>query len=134
MPFLPGNKFGGNSPGRSRLPEDLRNVRKIGKDELKARVQRLLRFTPAQVKQVLEDPATDCFDNIICNIIIKACAFGDPTRLNWFMSLLIPKEQLEGGKESDLEDFKVEYMRNIDRKKLVALVKEGQEQKTNEDV
>lgn len=131
MPFPPG--VSGNPNGRPALTGDLRNIRKISKDELKARVARLLKFTPVEITNILADPATDTLDNILCNILVKASACGDPLRLEWMVRLLIPKEQLEG-KEADVEEFKVEYMRHLDRKKLVALVKEGQEEKKNEDV
>ncbi len=78
-----------------------------------------------------EASALDKFDLLLMSVMKAIQVTGDEKRFRWLIEQLMPEGQRDLG---DVETFKVEYMRSLDRKKLVALVKEGQEEKKNEDV
>lgn len=78
-----------------------------------------------------EVTATDKFDILLLAVLKAIQLTGDVNRLQWILEQIMPADQRKAG---DIEEFKVEYLRYLDRKKLVALVKEGQEEKKNEDV
>jgi hypothetical protein len=123
--FLPKNTAAVGH-GRGKIPTELVGVRKPKHDELVARLCRMLLSAPEE-----EVAATDKFDILLLAVLKAIQLTGDVNRLQWILEQIMPSDQRKAG---DIEEFKVEYLRYMDRKKLVALVKEGQEEKKNEDV
>jgi len=78
-------------PGRPRLPEDLKEVKKLNQFELEKSLNEMLTMTPEQLKRVKTDPESTMLQILIASIITHGANKGDPIRLNFLLDRLIGK-------------------------------------------
>lgn len=93
--FKPGQS--GNPGGRPKLPEDIREARKMNQLELERIVNKYLYTTVDAVDAALKDPATPMMERMVAMVVSKAAEVGDHTRLDFILSRLIGrvKDQIE---------------------------------------
>lgn len=85
--FEPGNKLGKGQPP---LPPDLREVRKLGRSQVEAKLWDLISKTKRELGALISDDAP-MIDRIIANVLLQAAENGDEKRLNWFLDRTIGK-------------------------------------------
>lgn len=81
----------GNPNGRPRMPQDLRNVKKLKEDEFKAIVSLYAHMTKNELLDVIQDPATPVLHLSVCSILSKVVKEGDHARLDFLLNRTIGK-------------------------------------------
>ena len=88
-PFPPGNIL--NPNGAPRVPEDLKNARKLTKVQFEILINKYL-FSPKQVlAAAAQNPDTPVLELLIGSIMHKAVVEGDERRLNFLLDRLLGK-------------------------------------------
>lgn len=92
--FAPGHKFGKGAP---RVPEDIKQLRKLNKEELERILNKYIDMTREELKCAEKDPETKSFDLMIISTVQKAVLHGDYKRINFLLERLVGKvkEQIE---------------------------------------
>ncbi len=78
-----------NPGGRPKLPDDVREARRLSQVELERAINRHLFMTPAALKVAQGDPKTTMLEQIVIGLLIKAVSLGDPYRLDLILNRLI---------------------------------------------
>jgi len=93
--FKPG--VSGNSGGRPKLPEDIKEARKISQFEFERIVNRYLFMTDAEFTEDLARPEATKFERLVGGIIDKAIKKKDEKKAEWILSRTLGKmrERLE---------------------------------------
>lgn len=81
----------GNPKGPAVLPPDIREARKLNKQEFERIVNKFLYLTPAEIKAIAEDPKTPAFELMIGAIVAKAVTQADTFRAEFLIARLVPK-------------------------------------------
>jgi hypothetical protein len=121
--------------GRPPLPEWLKEVKKIAKDEFELRIARILQMKLTDIKSMAEDPgAIDACDACIASIIAKAVTTGDQSRLDWLAkTMILGVDQNATSGTSSMEEYKKRYMDYIDQKKLSNMLREKESETCQEE-
>ena len=92
-----------NPNGRPKIPEDLKDARKMNKFDFELTLLQYLRKTETELKTICDDNRTPALDLIVCKVILEAAAIGDAKRLDFLLTRLIgkPVEKIE---HSGLDD------------------------------
>ncbi len=90
--FGPGNQY-----GRPKVPEDIKEGRRLNKSELERIMTKLLNMEPDELKAHLAKRKMPCKEMLIGTIILKAIQGGDHYRTTFLLDRLIGKvkEQVE---------------------------------------
>ena len=107
-----------NPLGRPKVPEDIKDARKMNKLEFERLLNKYLSMTAKEINEVLLHPETPSLDIIVCQVIIKAAARGDYLRLNFLLDRLIgkPKEIIQH-EAINLDDVPVIILPSNNREK-----------------
>ena len=94
-PFVKGQS--GNPGGRLKLPDDIKEARKLNQIELERLVNKYLWLTADEVKALDKNPATPMMERMILSIVSIAAEKGDQQRLEFILCRLIGKvkDQIE---------------------------------------
>jgi hypothetical protein len=88
-PFKKGQS--GNPGGQRKLPEDIKEARKLNQIELERIVNKYLWRDRASLKEAMNDPTTPMMELMVASIMAIAVQKGDQQRVEWIMSRLIGK-------------------------------------------
>lgn len=106
MTFKPGNPGG---PGRPPLPPEVKEARKLTRNELEKAMSDMILMTPEQLQKVMKDPESIMLHHIIASIIKHGISKGDHARVNWLTEQLFGKLKdninVDGGLKVIVEDF-----------------------------
>jgi hypothetical protein len=78
-------------PGRPKLPDDLREIKKITPDFVHRLIAKFGRMDLEAIEKVVADKASTAFDVMIGMIIIKAVKDGDYKRLDFLFDRTVGK-------------------------------------------
>lgn len=94
-PFEKGKS--GNPGGRTKMPEDLREARKINQIELERAINHYFYMTKDALRAALVDKDTPIIELIVGTIMAKAVAHGDHQRLEFILCRMLgrTKQQIE---------------------------------------
>lgn len=81
----------GNPGGKPKLPDDIKQARKLSQIELERTINKLIYLPRSELKQVIENPATPMFEIMIASIIAQASQKGDQLRLDFVLNRMIGK-------------------------------------------
>lgn len=84
--FQPGNTFG---KGRPLIPEDLKQVRTLKKDEAERLIIMLMSYTTAELRKVIGNEKTPAMHKLIAKIILKGVLHGDSQRMEFLFNRTI---------------------------------------------
>ena len=87
--FEPGQS--GNPAGRTPLPEDIKQGRKLNRIELERVLNELIYLTPKEIKARVSSPETPAIEVLAGMIIAKAIQSGDYLRFNFILDRLVGK-------------------------------------------
>lgn len=80
-----------NPSGRPKMPPDLKKATKITSQDFIRTGTRLIYYTKAQLKKVMNDPKSTALEMLIASIIFKGVTQGDHKRLDFLLDRLIGK-------------------------------------------
>ena len=89
MKFKPGQS--GNPGGRPKLPEDIKEARKLNKVEFERILNKYIHMTGPEIKAVMKDPGTPALDMMILRLIRSAARIGSLATLDFVLDRLIGK-------------------------------------------
>ncbi len=92
--FKPGQS--GNPGGKIKLPEDIREARKLNQIELERTVNKLLFADRATIHESIKRPETPMLELMVASIMAKAAQTGDQARLEFILCRMIGKEIVLG--------------------------------------
>lgn len=84
--FEPGHKLG---KGRPLIPEDLKSVRLLTKEEAERLIIKFMSMAVDELKVLVGDPHTPAMHGIIANIILKGIEGGDTMRMEFLFNRTI---------------------------------------------
>jgi hypothetical protein len=88
-PFKPG--VSGNPGGRPKLPDDIKEARKLGQIELERVINKYIYLSRDELKAALADTATPMFEIMVASIIAQAAQKGDQVRLDFILNRVVGK-------------------------------------------
>lgn len=93
--FKPGQS--GNPGGRPKLPEDIKEARKLNQVELERIINKYLAMDREAVKTAISAPGTPMMELMVASIVAQAAQKGDHQRLDFVLNRLVGKvkEQIE---------------------------------------
>ena len=84
--FEPGNNA--NPNGRPRVPEDVKQARKLTRMELERILNEYVYLSKGEITDRLKSTGTPALELIIGSIIVKAVTAGDQQRMNFLLDRL----------------------------------------------
>lgn len=87
-PFEKGNKI---SPGRTPIPDDVREARRIDKEYALDVLSRFLYKSVDELESMVSDSRITVFESMVAKAAIVSIETGDPFRLDFFLNRLIGK-------------------------------------------
>lgn len=87
--FKPGQS--GNPGGKVKLPEDIREARKLNQHELERIINKYLYMDRESVKAAISNPATPMMELMVASIVAQAAQKGDHQRLDFVLNRLVGK-------------------------------------------
>lgn len=87
-PFQKGQTPG---PGAPRIPEEIKQARKIGKAILEGLIHKYLNATDEDISRTVKDKTIPMIDKLICQIIAKSMTDGDYRNFDFLLSRIIGK-------------------------------------------
>ena len=93
--FKPGKS--GNPGGKPKVPNDLKEARKLNQIELERTVNRYLFADRETLQKAIKNPSTPVMELMVASIMAQAIRLGDQQRLEFILSRLIGKvkDQIE---------------------------------------
>lgn len=93
--FKPGQS--GNPGGRPKLPDDIKEARKLNQHELERIINKYLAMSRDQVKESISSPTTPMMELMVASIVAQAAQKGDHQRLDFVLNRLVGKvkDQIE---------------------------------------
>ncbi len=89
--FKPGQS--GNPGGQAKLPDDIKEARKLNQIELERTVNKFLFADREALHAVIKAPETPMLELMVASIMAKAAQNGDQVRLEFILCRLIGKVQ-----------------------------------------
>ncbi len=89
----------GNPSGKAKLPNDIKEVRKVSQFELERAINRLIFLPLEQLRVVIKDPKTSILEIMLATIMAQCAQKGDQQRLEFLLNRMI-------GKVKDIIDIK----------------------------
>lgn len=87
--FKPGQS--GNPGGRPKLPDDIKEARKLNQVELERIVNKYLYMDREAVKAAISSPGTPMMELMVASIVAQAAQKGDHLRLDFVLNRMIGK-------------------------------------------
>lgn len=88
--FQKGNKMAKNG-GRKKLPPDLLKAKQLTSEEFMRTATELLRLSPQEICNIVNDPATPALKALVGTMIVKAIDEGDERRTDFLLQRIIGK-------------------------------------------
>lgn len=87
----------GNPGGKVKLPEDIKQARKLNQVELERIINKYLYMDRDAVKEAISSPSTPMMELMVASIVAQAAQKGDHARLEFVLQRMIGKvkDQLE---------------------------------------
>lgn len=84
-------------PGRPKVPEDLKEVRKITNTSLETKLHEFLTMSAQELSGVKQNPKSSMLELMIHSIVVNAVNRGDQQRMGFLMDRLLGKvkDQIE---------------------------------------
>lgn len=79
------------SPGAPKLPEAVRDLRKLTVEEVELMISTLLTATESEIEAVKEDPATPVIKKIVCNVLGRTYETGSMGQFDMLLNRVIGK-------------------------------------------
>lgn len=89
--FQPGKS--GNPGGKVKIPDDIKEARKLNQNELDRTVNRLIYLSRQELRGLIENPETPMFEIMVASIIAQGAQKGDQMRLEFILNRIIGKVQ-----------------------------------------
>lgn len=89
--FVPGDPRI-NREGRPKLPEELKEIRRMTRGEVELRILELWDKPEPEIKTILDDPKTSLRDKMIMRVMLRAIAKGDHAGLGFIMDTTFGKQ------------------------------------------
>ncbi len=89
----------GNPSGKAKVPNDIKEVRKVSQFELERAINRLIWLPLEQLRVVIKDPKTPILEIMLATIMAQCAQKGDQQRLEFLLNRMI-------GKVKDIIDVK----------------------------
>lgn len=84
--FTPGNPGG---PGRPPIPDDIKNARRLNRQEVERTVNLFLYMSEAEIDAKLQDKTTVMLEHLVGSIVLRAKRDGDPARMNFLIEQVL---------------------------------------------
>lgn len=118
--FQKGNKFGGKSPGRPRISDEVRAARKFTQVEFDLAVSKIFFLRFDELKKLAVANSTTTMEGLIARIALKGMSKGSTHELNYFVERFFGKvaenHNFTGNAHPDLvsyiEKINAEHARN----------------------
>jgi hypothetical protein len=81
----------GNAKGAPKVPEDIKEARRLNGPEFDRIANKLLAMTKAEIVKIVNEPTTPSLDLIVASVIHKAIIEGDAKRLDYLLCRTIGK-------------------------------------------
>jgi hypothetical protein len=93
--FKPGQS--GNPGGKVKVPEDIKEARKLNQVELERIINKYLAMSRDEVKAAIGAPSTPMMELMVASIVAQAAQKGDHQRLDFVLNRLVGKvkDQIE---------------------------------------
>jgi DNA-binding sugar fermentation-stimulating protein len=96
-----------NPKGRTRLPSEIVEARKLNRDSLEVALNKYLHMKRDALQAAIKNPDTPMLDVMIASIIAKAVQTGDNTRLDFLLNRTIGRIKevvhVEGGNNNTIQ-------------------------------
>lgn len=93
--YVPANRFkkgeSGNPAGRPAIPPEIREMKKLAKDDLEKLISLLLEATDLRIQEILDSPDTPMIEKIMAQILKKARESGNMGQFDMVLNRVIGK-------------------------------------------
>lgn len=118
--FQKGNKYGGQSPGRPPVTEELKAARKFTQSEFEIAVSKIFFVSTQDLQRLMKAPTTPVMEALIARIALQGLKDGGTKELNYFVERFFGKvaenHNFTGNAHPDLvsyiEKINAEHARN----------------------
>lgn len=81
----------GNPSGRIKLPQEVKEAKKLNQVELERVLNDCLTLTPSQIKKIKDDPESTMIQLLVVSVITHAVNKGDHDRSSFLLDRLLGK-------------------------------------------
>ena len=112
--FPKGNSY---SPGRPRVPEDVKLARQMNKEEFTRLCNKYINCSGDELAAILKDKSTPAIALIVVQILAKGIHAGDERRLRFFLDYMIgkPTEEINIKGDISLHSALVDTLEQIEK-------------------
>lgn len=93
--YVPANRFkkgeSGNPAGRPALPPEIRELKKLAKDDLEKLISLLLDATDQRIEEILNSPETPMIEKIMAQVLKKSYETGSMGQFDMVLNRVIGK-------------------------------------------
>lgn len=89
--FTTGNKFGGRSPGRPRVSDEVKAARKFTQPEFELAVSKIFFITMKDLQRLVNSQETPVMEALIARIALNGMKKGSTQELNYFIERFFGK-------------------------------------------
>jgi hypothetical protein len=114
--FTEDNQFGAGH-GRPRIPQDIRDARKLNRTEVERVINEMLSWSIEKLKEFCKDEQNTVFECLVASILAKAIHQGDQQRLDFVLTVLNLKPKDGGGDQPNIHGQVVNLIKQIESNK-----------------
>ena len=111
--FQEDNGFG---QGRPRIPQDIRDARKLNRTEVERVINEMLSWSLEKLLAFCKDGENTVFECLVASILAKAIHQGDQQRLDFVLTVLNLKPKDGGGDQPNIHGQVVNLIKQIEGK------------------
>lgn len=135
--FKPGES--GNPAGQTPLPADIKEARKLNKQEIERVLNKFLHLPLEELAAFVQDKRSPVLESLVARILLEAIKRGDQVRLEWVFQRLVGKieEKINMTGEINVHRHVVEVINRInsgESKEVTHGKTSEEEQKTSEEI
>ena len=114
--FDDGNEFGAGY-GRPRIPQDIRDARKLNRTEVERVINEMLGWSIKELKAFTDNADNKVFECLVASILAKAIHQGDQQRLDFVLTVLNLKPKENSSDAPNIHGQVVNLIKQIESKK-----------------